>query len=378
MNSKNVHYTMGPQDAIAVLRFRCKTIKYPNSLNETRFAPPPRRAHLRGAPSANVRAARARSRSPAAASMPRAARESRSLRMGEADPALDVFRFIVTKFSQPISEALRSVNLFPAPRFPREHPARERAIVSHCFACARRIVPGWEPALSAQDFLYDREAIAARVALVLDLIKRFVAAHNDVVRSNKARLRSALVAQEELRRAAVGHGCLPADETAAEEGASDDADDGAPPKPRARRTPVFVDSHAPTEPPDLRGKHDGGVAQRWLASEYFNEDELALYRDQIQCVRLPRCAPCYGVRRATPRLTEPCRHLFPSQVFHLGAVGDGGGAAGRTLMPALDSELLGLTALRALALSGVSADADDDSFEQVFSFQESTDAGFRR
>jgi hypothetical protein len=47
-------------------------------------------------------------------------------------------------------------------------------------------------------------------------------------------------------------------------------------------------------------------------------------------------------------------------------------------MPALDSELLGLTALRALALSGVSADADDDSFEQVFSFQESTDAGFRR
>ncbi|KAJ1626870.1 hypothetical protein T492DRAFT_1029863 [Pavlovales sp. CCMP2436] len=207
----DVKYTMGAVDAVALLRFRTQTIKYPGIINDA------------------------------------------SLMTGECSVLVDIMHFLITNFSQPISEALRQNGLYPTPRWPPSNSgaARAQAIVTHVYSSMHALCPGWTPILLVSEFMHGRALVAARIASVLDMIKRLIAFHNGIVHENRA------------------NGLLPM------------------PTNQVARSPLPpVDESADEEPDKLAATTARLETMRdprnWLATEFFNPNELALYRDQLQ------------------------------------------------------------------------------------------------
>lgn len=213
-----------------------------------------------------------------------------SIYAGDSTIFVDIFRFLFTTFSQPIAAALRAHGYYPPPRWPKDPASREQMIISHAFAGMRAICPSWQPQFDALEFLRERDLVAARITLILDVVKRLIAIHNRVVSTNKANLRArhAHGEQNVVRPSTVEpiveEDDLPHRNESDESGsttsrASSGANAPAPPEPKALKTP-----------------------SRWLATEFFNEDELGLYQDQLQCAhhasRPPTCAPTLPALRA--------------------------------------------------------------------------------
>lgn len=206
---------------------------------------------------------------------------------------VEILRFLVTSFSQPIAEALRSHGFFPPPRWPRDPTARDETIVAHVFAGMREVCPSWTPHFGALDFLLAREHVAARITLVLDLVKRLCAIHNRVVSANLAHQR-ALRAREEQ-----GATLPPAPDPFADEARArrrNDSDESDSSTSRASSGAARPAEQAAFKPP-----------ARWLATEYFNDDEIALYHDQLQCAPVHRRAARAPAPIARARARAPAR-----------------------------------------------------------------------
>ena len=207
-----------------------------------------------------------------------------SLYSGDASALVDIFRFLCTNFSQPIAAALRAHGYYPPPRWPKDPAMRDQMIVAHMYSGMRAICPSWTPSLSAPEFIRARDLVAVRVTLVLDVIKRLVAIHNRVVSANKANMRAAQA------RAKQGPPPIAAVDPIAEE---DDLQVRNETDESGSNTSRASSGLAPPAESELNARKP---ASRWIATEFFNDDELALYRDQLQCARRHCVTPALHTR----------------------------------------------------------------------------------
>lgn len=140
------------------------------------------------------------------------------------------------------------------------------------------------------------------------------------------------------------------------------------PHPRVRSSPA----HSKAIHTSSTHEKSGAAAdarRRWVETEFFDELEVEMYREQLQCV--PACARAPKRRRARQAPDCSRRLLFPSQAPAANAGEVDAGFGGRGRIPTLDADVLGLTRLQGLTLTGAEG-GPPELFEQIFSFQETT------
>lgn len=160
---------------------------------------------------------------------------------GECADLVAIVQFLCARFSAPVADHLGKAALFPPPKMPSNLPsvANQVALIHHALRCTSAMDDAFSPSMTAKDFMEAGANVVRRISFILNLIKVFVSTHN--------RLVSYLTSG--------GQDATPQSGT---------------------RTPDAKHDYDEADLPALR-------PTRAIAEEYFNKDEIELYREQLQC-----------------------------------------------------------------------------------------------